>query len=146
MDFYGRYENVLDSCSVSLLVFPMVLNKVGISDSCFQTIQKLECTCRTETQMTVHRREKRWVFCWSDAMEYAPVLANDQCLELDSTELAMIPHLQLCGCSWNRCFFGLYCQWRAAVQHSRLLTQAVPGGVPPLSPLVTALMSGRRGA
>lgn len=39
-------------------------------------------------------------------MEYAPVLANVQCVELDSTELAMIPHLQLCGCSWNRCLWS----------------------------------------
>lgn len=31
------------------------------------------------------------MFCWSDAMEYAPVLANVQCLELDSTEL-------ICNC------------------------------------------------
>lgn len=33
------------------------------------------------------------MFRWSDAMEYAPVLANVQCLELDGTELTVIPCL-----------------------------------------------------
>lgn len=36
-------------------IFPVVLNRLGILDACFQILQKLECTCRStaETQLAV---------------------------------------------------------------------------------------------
>lgn len=123
----------------------MVLNKVGISDSCFQTIQKLECTCRTETQWQCSggRRDE----CFAGVMLWSMLL----CLLMFSVwnwTVLSLPWSLICSsvAAHGTGAFGLSCPWRAAVQHSRLLAQAVPGGVPPLCPSVTVPMSGRRGA
>lgn len=39
----------------SPLAFPVLPNTIGIPGPCFQSVQRLECTCRTntETQLTV---------------------------------------------------------------------------------------------